>query len=293
MKPSPPALGAKQFPAICLILLAALVLIALSGCFQPIERPGSTVSIALPPAASPTPTAASTLTPTATAVPVSLPTPIPSPTARPTATPTPTATATPNPTPTPTITPAPTPTATPTPAATPTPMAVKLPDLVVESPLDRSIVREDSVTITGTTDVGASVSVQGRAVAVGEQGRFQITVPVSPGVNNLNVIAIDAEGNRSTQPMTITYLPPEPFFLNVAEPGDRVVLDPEIRLWGRTSPDAVVTVNGVSISVDELGIFATTVTLHRGDNVIIVLATASTGETMERRVNIAYIENSG
>ena len=148
--------------------------------------------------------------------------------------------------------------------------------------MDRSIVRQDTVTVRGLTQSGVSVSIRGRAVAAGESGRFQITIPISPGVNLVDVNAIDAEGNRNTQTLTITFLPPDPFFLTIAEPRDAVTFESTIRLWGRTAADATVTVNGVAIPVDQLGIFSTTVALRPGDNRIYVDAVNPQGLTRAR-----------
>ena len=142
----------------------------------------------------------------------------------------------------------------------------------------------------GITSVGASVSIKGRAVAAGEGGRFQITVPLSPGVNTFDVVAINAEDNRTSRPLTVTYLPLEPFFLTVTQPEDSVVFERRIRLWGRTASDAQVTVNGVAIPVDFLGIFSTTITLRTGDNRISVLATNSEGKTLQETITVTLID---
>ena len=247
-------------------LLLALAVLVGTACFTPTARPGSTL---------PTPP---TLPPVVVAA-----TPTPAPTATPVPTPTPAPTATPVPTPTPTPTLATT--------ATPAPTPTNLPILDVQSPLDRSIVRQDSVTVQGITSIGASVSIRGRAVASGEGGRFQITVPVSPGVNTFDVVAIDAAGNRRSHSLTITFLPPEPFFLTITQPeSNSVVFERRIRLWGRTASDAQVTVNGVAIPVDALGIFSTMVTLHTGNNRISVLATNPQGDILHETITVTLID---
>ena len=143
----------------------------------------------------------------------------------------------------------------------------------------------------GITSIGASVSIRGRAVAAGEGGRFQITVPVSPGVNTFDVVAIDAAGNRRSRSLTVTFLPPEPFFLTVTQPpGESVVFERSIQLWGRTASDAQVTVNGVAIPVDALGIFSTTITLHTGNNRISVLATNPQGDILHKTITVTLID---
>ncbi len=160
------------------------------------------------------------------------------------------------------------------------------PLLEVLEPLDRSIVRQDSVTVRGLTSAGASVSIRGRAVAAGEEGRFQLTIPVSPGVNLIEVVAIDAAGNRRSRSLTITFLPPEPFFLTITKPREMVVAEDAVPLWGRTASDASVTVNGIAIPVDELGYFSTQVTLRLGDNSINVLATSAQGSVLWETVTV-------
>lgn len=270
------------------LALAVVALAAGLACVQAVPRPGTEPLPTATPRPTPTPTPLPTATPTPT--PTATPTPIPTP--LPTATPTPVPTATPRPTPRPTPTPTPRPTATPLPTSTPTPAPTPdpLPVLEIQSPADRSVVREDTVTVQGVTSFGASVSIRGRAVASGEGGRFQLTVPVAPGVNALEVIAIDADGNRRSRTLTITFLPPEPFFLTVTEPRDAVVFERSIRLWGRTAATASVAVNGIAIPVDEFGIFSTIVTLRQGSNNIRVIATSSQGNVLQETLNITLIQ---
>ena len=275
-------------------LVATLLLVALAGCVYVTDRPGTATPTPLPvPVATeapiPTPVPAPTPTPMPTA------TPAPTPTATPAPTPTPTPEPTPTPTPAPTATPVPTPTPTPTPTATPAPTPIptadpNIPHLNIESPLDRSIIREESVTIQGVTSLGASVSVRGRAVAAGEEGRFRLNVPLAPGVNVLEVFAINPDGQRQGRTLTVTYLPLEPFFLTITQPDvqDRTVNQSSIRLWGRTASDATVAVNGIAIPVDQLGIFSTTVSLGPGRNSIVVVATSMTGDVLRETLIVTY-----
>ena len=165
-----------------------------------------------------------------------------------------------------------------------------MPILIIESPLDRSIIREESVTIQGVTSLGASVSVRGRAVAAGEEGRFKLKVPLAPGVNILEVFAINPDGQRRGEKLTVTYLPLEPCFLTITQPEEDVTKtnDPNMRLWGRTGSDATVTVNGIAIPVDLLGIFSTTITLRPGLNTIAVVATCTTGDVLRKSLLVTY-----
>ena len=302
----------SRFPATTLLmsLLAALVMAAALSCVHVIDRPGTQPPL---PVTAPTPPGdgpEASPAPAPMATPEPTPTPLPTPTSAPTPTPTPAPTHTPTPAPTPTFmppaTPAPAATATPTPAltvtpgpeatATPTPNPADLPVLVIESPLDRSIIRDESVTIEGITSIGASVSVRGRAVAAGEEGRFRLSVPLAPGINTLDVFAINPDGQRQVRTLTVTYLPVEPCFLTITQPDerDREVSQSTVRLWGRTAADATITVKGIAIPVDQLGIFSTTITLTPGLNSISVVATCTIGDTMQdilrETIEVNYLE---
>ena len=278
-----------------LLIVGSLGLVALLGCVTVVDRTGTPAPAPLETPAAVTPMPLPTPVPKPTFTPVPLPTPTPTP--EPTASPTPTSTPVPTPTPTPepTATPTPTPTVTPTPVPTatsgPTPTATPEPPiLIIESPLDRSIIREESVTIQGVTSLGASVSVRGRAVAAGEEGRFRLSVPLAPGVNNLDIFAINPGGQRQGKTLTVTYLPLEPFFLTITQPDeqDRSVTQPTIRLWGRTASDATVAVNGISIPVDQLGIFSTTISLQPGPNAVRVVATSVGGKVLQETLEVTY-----
>jgi hypothetical protein len=121
-------------------------------------------------------------------------------------------------------------------------------------------------------------------------GRFRLSVPLAPGVNNLDIFAISPGGQRQGKTLTVTYLPLEPFFLTITQPDeqDRTVTQPTIRLWGRTASDATVAVNGISIPVDQLGIFSTTISLQPGPNVMNVVATSIGGDILREILEVTY-----
>ena len=156
--------------------------------------------------------------------------------------------------------------------------------------MDGDIIREESVTIEGVTSPGASVSVRGRAVAAGEGGRFRLRVPLAPGVNTLEIFAINPNGQRQGKTITVIHLPAEPCFLTITQPDEqnRTVAQPTIRLWGRTASDAMVSVNGIALPVDQLGIFSTTISLQPGPNVIDVAATCMDGEVLRETIVVTF-----
>ncbi len=75
----------------------------------------------------------------------------------------------------------------------------------------------------------------------------------------------------------------------VTEPKDQSIVSEEsIRLSGRTGPDAIASVNGVSVSVDELGFFFAVVDMEPGPNIIEVVATNNDGRVFSTVIALIY-----
>ena len=267
--------------------LAGMLLI-FAGCFQEVERLG--VATVMPPTlvATSTPVTVPSDTPVPTSVPIPvvtiIPIATPTPEIPPTATPRPTATLSPSDTPLPPPT---------SPAVTPEPTVVPTPPLFlqVRTPENGSEVPSDAVVVHGVASLGAQVTINGEAVTVGQDGGFRGEAALSPGVNQIEVVATDALGSRRVQVLTVTSLalPTLPFMLLITEPADQsIVLSSIIRLSGRTGPEAVVSVNGVSLRLDVLGIFSTRVTLEPGPNIIDVVATNNDGQIMSAVIAVIF-----
>ena len=251
-------------------ILAAAVpvaaLLILAACAGEVERPSTPPPTAPPPTLTPRPVVSPT--PLATAVPT-VPT-SPGATSLPTATP-----------------------QTPPRPTTGPPTVAPLPQLFldVQGPADGSTVRGDAVVIFGVASPGASLTVNGRVAAVGNDGGFQEEVQLSPGSNTVEVVATDSRGGRETAVLSITSLalPPQPFLLLVTEPRDQsIVFDSNLRLSGRTGSEAIVSINGVAVPVDLLGNFTTTITLESGPNIIDVVATNTDGQVLSTVVAVIY-----
>ena len=246
--------------ALLLVCLAGALL--LLGCFQVVARPGNVAPTAVP----------------------ATPTPVP-PAPTPTSTPEPTAT----PTPTPPPTPAPTPTPTPTPTPEPTPDIPFF--LQLRQPDFNGTVSRNSATVLGFTKPGALVEVNGSRIVADAAGRFETEVPLTPGINVIEVIASDGAGGQLREFRQITYTPPTPasFFLVVTEPANlTIVASQPVRVAGRTRPGTLITINGVAVQVDGLGEFATQVQLQPGPNVINVIARSNDGQVLNSAVSVIY-----
>lgn len=276
-----------------LCFLVAVMGLMLTACFQTVPRsPATPVSPIVSNAVSiPVPTASPTVTPTR--IPVPEVTSVPD---APTATPQPSiATPTLTPTPSPTIPPAP-PTTSP-PLSTPPPTPGPVPELLlaVREPVDGIEISSDSVIVRGITESGVAITVN-KVPAIleqnGEQGAaFRATAALVPGENQIIVVATDNRGNQSTHVLTVTSLapPPPPFMLVITEPRAlSIVSTGIIRLAGRTGPEAVVSVNGISLTIDVVGNFSTLVPLEPGPNIIDVVSTNSDGQVMSSVAAVIY-----
>jgi len=163
--------------------------------------------------------------------------------------------------------------------------------LDVRGPLNGATVQTDGVVVHGFAAAGAQIEVNGQAVELDDEGRFRQAVGLSPGVNGIDVAAVAPDGQRADLTLTVISLalPPQPFFLLITQPENQsVAAQPSIPLAGRTTPGTVVSVNGVSLSVDAAGVFSTTVTLEAGPNIIDVAATGAGGETLRETIAVIY-----
>ena len=195
-----------------------------------------------------------------------------------------------------TPTPALPPTVTPRPSQTRVPTPGSQLFLTVAAPLDGATVPGEAVVVYGLTLPGAEVEVNGAAAAVDRNGGFSAETALVPGVNNIEVTAFDALGNRESATFIVTSLalPPQPFLLLVTEPRSQSVVNQRIlRLSGRTGPDAIASINGVSVNVDLFGSFSTMVTLEPGPNLIDVVATNNDGQVLSTVVAVIYRQADG
>ena len=248
-------ISSRHFSAV----LAIIPFLLLAACVQQTDRDPS------PSPPPPSPTAAAQTTPTATAA--------PSPTATPMVLATATTIALP----------------TRTPVATNTPIPPEALRLDVQGPADGAVVRNDAVVVFGVASGDASVEINGVAAAVSAVGAFSAEVALVPGANVIDVVATDDGGRQASSSISVTYVPPQPFVLIVTEPEDQSVVSTDtIPVTGRTSSDAIATVNGVSIPVDELGIFSTDVTLEPGPNIIEIVVSSATGEVRSALIAVIY-----
>jgi hypothetical protein len=154
--------------------------------------------------------------------------------------------------------------------------------------VDGATASANAVVVHGVTSPGASVNVDGKPAKVAADGRFRSEVGLFPGFNFIAVVATDPLGNMEQKIITVI-LPSQPFVLEVDEPQDQtVVSESPIPVTGRTGSEAVVSINGRSVPVDEIGVFFTLVDLEPGANIIDILANNVDGQVLTALIAVIY-----
>lgn len=84
----------------------------------------------------------------------------------------------------------------------------KAPDLTIDSPSDGSSFfgsKQQQVTIQGTTETGAQVTINDRIIAVDDNGKFQYTASLNDGGNTFVVKSTDQAGNTTEKDLTLNF----------------------------------------------------------------------------------------
>lgn len=84
----------------------------------------------------------------------------------------------------------------------------EIPELYLEltSPLNETVVKNSSVQVTGNTIPTAIVSVNGMLTSVNPEGAFTTNTTLEAGVNFIEVVTSDLEGNELGEVLTVVYL---------------------------------------------------------------------------------------
>jgi hypothetical protein len=148
------------------------------------------------------------------------------------------------------------------------------------------LTNQNTLTVTGITEAGATLNVEGENVEVDSRGLFTTTVTLLEGENMINAESTDDWGNTTqyTGTVTLDIVPPS---LSLSAPPDGINVQSEtIQVVGITDEDAVITINDVFVEVQPGGSFSTWTLLTPGENLITTISTdeAGNGNIIERHV---------
>lgn len=83
------------------------------------------------------------------------------------------------------------------------------PFLQIRTPKANTIIRKAQITVSGDSETGAEVLVDGKPASIDENGRFFVLVDAIEGNNVLDVIARDLAGNETVREVRFVYLKDE------------------------------------------------------------------------------------
>jgi hypothetical protein len=164
------------------------------------------------------------------------------------------------------------------------------PQITLTAPADGSLVSSASITVSGRTEAGASVSINGTSVAVQPSGEFGGSVPLSEGANAIQIIATDVAGNIGQTRLSVT-LDTKPPVLTVTSPKIyATVMTQQVAVTGKTEAGATVTVAGAQVSVAADGSFSIMYMFPKeGLNVVEVTSADAAGNHTKTGIPVTYV----
>ena len=82
------------------------------------------------------------------------------------------------------------------------------PPIEISSPSDGSTTETQAVTVAGSTEPGADLTINGASALVASNGSFSLVITLVEGANVINVTATDESGNSATVMLSVTYVDP-------------------------------------------------------------------------------------
>jgi len=164
------------------------------------------------------------------------------------------------------------------------------PTITVSFPKNNAVLNTKTFNITGRTESGASLTINGVSVPLQTDGSFVYPVTIS-GATNFTLIAKDAAGNTSTFVLSVS-LDTTPSTLTVSEPKALAEVHSQfVTVKGQTERDATVKINGANVQVNSTtGVFEYSLKLvNPGLNIIVVKATDAAGNVSELSIPVNYI----
>ncbi|HYA10849.1 MAG TPA: Ig-like domain-containing protein [Thermoplasmata archaeon] len=159
------------------------------------------------------------------------------------------------------------------------------PAISITSPTTGAVTNNSVAEVTGTTEAGASVSVNGVVATVSPTGSFSVAIPLAEGANTITATARDAAGNSASTSVSVTLdtFPPP---LTISSPAAGPTNHSAVTVAGTTEAGATVTVDGSAVTVGPTGAFSTVVSLPDGPHTFVVVATDTAGNRAEAAVSV-------
>jgi hypothetical protein len=147
----------------------------------------------------------------------------------------------------------------------------KVPALTIDTPEDETLTNITSIEVAGTTEAGATLTVNEEPVTVDSGGEYSTMVGLEEGENIITVRSMDIAQNWQQKSVMVeldTKLP----ILIISEPADgHKTNEPNIRVIGTTENKASVKINNENVLVAGTS-FQAFMDLTEGENIISVMS---------------------
>ena len=148
------------------------------------------------------------------------------------------------------------------------------------------------IQISGTAEIGSTLTVNGSAVTVDSSGHWTTSItPAGQGALAVTAVATDAAGNSARTPTTLTVdtMPPA-VAITTIEGGDNLINASEaaggIQISGTAEIGSTLTVNGSAVTVDSGGHWTTSITpAGQGALAVTAVATDAAGNSASTPTN--------
>lgn len=164
------------------------------------------------------------------------------------------------------------------------------PVVTVLSPQEGTVTSMGVVSITGRTEAGSSVTINGSSVPVQTNGDFGGGVTLTEGANAIQIIATDVAGNIGQARVNVTLDTKQPVLTVTSPKIYATVMTQQVAVTGKTEAGATVTVAGAQVAVASDGSFSIMYMFPKeGLNVVDITATDAAGNVARTGIPVTYV----
>ena len=159
------------------------------------------------------------------------------------------------------------------------------PDLIVLTPVEGLFTDQASLLVTGLSDPGAEVTINGVVVDVSVDGTFNHTLELEEGKNVIVTIATDDVGNSRTETRNVTLDTSLPEVI-LDQEGPWITNEPMYVLSGSKEVNASIYINGFLVEYFDSDHFTTTLDLEEGLNPVLIFSVDLAGNNWTQNLII-------
>jgi len=164
----------------------------------------------------------------------------------------------------------------------------KVPVITVSAPTDGAYLTNETAVVSGMTEPGATLKINGDTVSVSTSGSFSTSVTLTEGVNTITFVAVDIANNTYSTAVKVIVDTMAPNIIIISPQDGSTFNTTDIRVYGHVDEANLknITVNGGTVIYGTGGDFITTLTLPEGENTISVIAEDMAGHSTTKEITV-------